>query len=162
MSKLALRPVLLVFLLALTLLGMRQVNAATIEDLAQLYTGATYSHLYEFNEDIEASLTIATVTNTKFTGVFNDGGLLFNVRGTVNRTGKVTFNGTYTVTATNTRITIRGNGNLSASGAYFIGTAKETGKRNGNRFNDSVSFIMIDASLLADAASKAGKKPAKQ
>lgn len=160
MRKFALRPVLFVLLLALSVFSVGRAIAATILDLGTSYSGATHSHTDPDNELVGADFTVDAINRSTFTGVFDDGGLAFTVRGTVTRTGKVNFNGTYNVPEEGTKMTIKGSGQLSATGGFFLGTANELGKWKGERFKDSISFAFQNDGFVEElgaAGEKAGK-----
>lgn len=163
MRKMNLRSALLVTLVVLTAFAMRQVAAATISDLGEFYVGSTHSHFDPDSEIVDAEFTVDTINRSSFTGVFADGRLEFEVRGTVSRTGKVTFSGKFEEEDEklgSSKVTIRGSGQLSATGGFFLGTATEQGKLEDERFKDSISFALQNDDFVEElgAAAKKAKK----
>ena len=146
---------------AVSFVAVRQVAAATIADLAEFYVGTTHSSTDVDNEWIDADFTVDTINRSNFTGTFADGILEFSIRGTVSRTGRITFNGTYSVPKEGTKLTIKGSGQLSAGGNFFVGTATELGKWENARFKDSLTFWFVNDDFIPEELGAAGKAKGK-
>jgi len=154
--------------------GGRRAAAATYSDLGPAYAGATHSALDALHEDVVASLTVTGRNRfgNRFSGVFNDGGLAFEVSGslmTIRTEGRsrsylrLEFAGAYRADGTSLRIT--GTGQMSASGQFLAGSARESGTLEGQPFRDRVTFELAldDGSGEPGALSaRRGKQPSKR